>query len=606
MCGIFGYIGKRDSREILISGLKALEYRGYDSAGIFICNDKKSLQKRSVGRVKELERKIGKSKEKYSIGIAHTRWATHGEPSVKNAHPHADCDGNIFVVHNGVIENNKELRETLTKKGHKFSSNTDTEVIAHLIEEFMKGVNDFEKSLISTLKVLKGAYAVAVIDKRKPDIIYASRFSSPLIFGIGDGEYFLSSDKGALVGYARKVIHLEDGDVMKIGQDVYLIKNNNKAKSLEIDNLDWNIEKAQKGKFKHFMLKEIFEIPETIKNTLKGRLKPKKKIIKLGGLESIFDQSKKIKRLVIVSCGTSYYSGLIGEYLFEELAGIPTEVHSASEFRYRTKTFKKDTAVLFISQSGETADTLGALKKAKEAKLLTLGIVNVIGSTIARETDAGVYNHVGPEIGVASTKAFVSQVVVLILMALYNLPKNDRNKLKIIKELDILPPKIERVLERSREIEKIAKKYYKANSFFYIGRRFGHPLALEGALKLKEISYIHAEGYEAGEMKHGPIALIDKDFPTFAIATDNPTLDKTISNIEEIKSRKGPVIAIATKGNREIKNLVDYTFFIPKVSESVEVLLVSVVLQLFAYYIALAKGCDIDKPRNLAKSVTVE
>ncbi len=607
MCGIVGYIGKEEALPILINGLKALEYRGYDSAGVAVFSKNGIKEKKTVGQVDVLEKALGSGEDfKGNLGIAHTRWATHGVPSEANAHPHNDCSKRVFLVHNGIIENYKELKNYLAGRGHTFKSETDTESVAHLIEDFLKEGKDFKTALFDTLKMIKGAYALAIVDANDPEILYATRLSSPLVIGVGNGENFLASDPSAIIGKTRDFIYLKDGEVAEITRDKINIYNlENQPTPLEIVRLEWSLEQAQKGDFPHFMLKEIFEGPEVVRSAFKGRLKAGENSVKLGGLEQISDKFKKIKRLIILACGTSYYAGLIGEYLFEEIAGVPTEVHFASEFRYREEPFEEGTAVLAISQSGETADTLAALRKAKEKGLLTLGIVNTVGSTIARETDAGVYNHAGPEIGVASTKAFLSQITVLVLMAVYSSKDNSLTE-NLLKELEKIPEKIEKILLQAPVIGKLALKYKDYDNFLFIGRRYNYPTALEGALKLKEVSYIHAEGYGAGEMKHGPLAMISPDFPTMAIVLENSVSEKIYSNLEEIKARKGLILAIATEGDTKISSLANDVIYIPKTIEPLEPLLTVVPLQLFAYYAGVHRGYDVDKPRNLAKSVTVE
>jgi len=606
MCGIIGYVGKEKSLPILINGLKALEYRGYDSAGIVVhTNDGVKIKKRA-GQVKVLEKAIEDDTSLVgSLGMGHTRWATHGVPNEVNAHPHGDCQNRVFVVHNGIIENYKELKEYLKNRGHNFISDTDTEVIPHLIEDFLKNVPDFKTALLNALKMIKGAYALAIIDAKNPHTLYAVRFSSPLVIGVGKDENFLASDPSALIEKTKDVIYLKDGEIAEITKNNISIINFEKQKtSPEIVQLEWSLEQAQKGDYPHFMLKEIFEGPEVVLSALRGRLKSRENLVKLGGLEQVADKLKETKRLLILACGTSYYAGLVGEYLFEEIAKIPTEVHLASEFRYREEPLEKGTVVLAISQSGETADTLAAIRKAKEHGLLTLGIVNTVGSTIARETDAGVYNHAGPEIGVASTKAFISQLTVLVLMATY-LSKTTLDN-SLLQELEKIPEKIKIILNKSSQLEILAEKYKNFDNFLFLGRRYSFPVALEGALKLKEISYIHAEGCSAGEMKHGPIAMISEKFPTMAIVPQNSVLEKMYSNLEEIKARKGPILAIATEGDKEISVLANDVFFVPKTIELLEPLLTVVPLQLFAYYVGTKRGLDVDKPRNLAKSVTVE
>jgi glucosamine--fructose-6-phosphate aminotransferase (isomerizing) len=607
MCGIVGYIGKNEALNTLINGLKALEYRGYDSAGVAILKDDKIKVKKTVGQVNVLETALIGQDFSGNVGIAHTRWATHGIPNEINAHPHLDCSGRISLVHNGIIENYKELKEYLTKRGHNFKSETDTEIVAHLLEDFLKENKDFKTAFFDALKMIRGTYALAVISAENPEVLYAARVSSPLIIGVGEGENFLASDPSALIGKTKDVIYLKDGEVAEITKDSIKVINLEKEPTpFEIVRLEWDLEQAQKGDFPHFMLKEIFEGPQTVKSAYLGRLKTAENLVKLGGLEQVAEQLKKMKRLIILACGTSYYAGLIGEYLFEEIAGLPTEVHFASEFRYRAEPFDEGTVALAISQSGETADTLAALHKAKEHNLLTLGIVNTVGSTIARETDAGIYNHAGPEIGVASTKAFLSQITILALMAAYF--AKDKNVLysDLLKELEMIPAKIEKILEQAEKIEKIADKYKDCQNFLFLGRRYNYPTALEGALKLKEISYIHAEGYGAGEMKHGPIAMISPTFPTFAIMPKNSVSEKMGSNLEEIKARRGPILAIATEGDESVASLADEIFYIPPTLEPLEPLLTVVPLQLFAYYVGTKRGFNVDKPRNLAKSVTVE
>lgn len=542
------------------------------------------------------------------LGIGHTRWATHGIPNEINAHPHSDCTKRIFVVHNGIIENYTELKEYLQNRGHNFLSDTDTEIIPHLIEDFLKDKKDFNTALLDTLKMIRGAYAFAIIDSKNPNTLYAVKLSSPLVIGVGKHENFLASDPSALVGKTKDVVYLKDGEIAEIKKDSINITNFEKQKTPpEIVRLEWDLEQAQKGNYPHFMLKEIFEGPEIVLSALRGRLKSKEDLVKLGGLEQIAEKLKKAKRLLILACGTSYYAGLVGEYLFEEIAKIPTEVHFASEFRYRDEPFEKGTVAIAISQSGETADTLAAIHKAKEHGLLTLGVVNTVGSSIARETNAGVYNHAGPEIGVASTKAFISQLIILTLMSVYLSKSNGHlTNHALLQELEEIPEKIKTILSRSTELEKLAGKYKNYDNFLFLGRRYNYPVALEGALKLKEISYIHAEGYGAGEMKHGPIAMISENFPTMAIVPQNSVSEKMFSNLEEIKARKGPIFAIATEGDKGITSLANDVFFIPKTIEPLEPLLTIVPLQLFAYYVGTKRGFDVDKPRNLAKSVTVE
>ena len=607
MCGIIGYIGKGRSLPILINGLKALEYRGYDSAGIAVLAKNKFKISKSVGQVKVLEKYLkNNGGPDGHLGIGHTRWATHGSPTKSNAHPHGDCSERIFVVHNGIVENYKELKAYLQDCGHNFQSETDTETIPHLIENFLSAGKNFDSALFDTLKMIRGAYALAIIDAKNPEILYAAKLSSPLVIGVGNDENFLASDPSALIGKTKNVIYLNDGEIAKISRNNISISNLKKQKTPpEIVHLEWDLEQIQKGNFPHFMLKEIFEGPEVVRSAFRGRIKSQKKLVKLGGLEQIADKLRKIKRLIILACGTSYYAGLVGEYLFEEIAKLPTEVHSASEFRYRDEPFDEGTGVIAISQSGETADTLAAIYKAKKHGLLTIGVVNTVGSTIARETDAGVYNHAGPEIGVASTKAFLSQLTVLSMMAVY-FSGNTSSSQALLEELEKIPEKIEVILSQSAKLETLAEKYKHYENFLFLGRRYNYPVALEGALKLKEVSYIHAEGFSAGEMKHGPIAMIDKNFPTMAIAPQNSISDKMFSNLEEIRTRKGPILAIASGGDEKILSLANDVFYVPKTIEQLEPLLTVVPLQLFAYYMGVKQGLDVDKPRNLAKSVTVE
>jgi len=584
MCGIVGYIGKRQALPIGLAGLETLEYRGYDSAGFAICNPGRVTLVKQVGYVQQLKDKIENQNIAGNLCILHTRWATHGTPNEVNAHPHHDCAGRVYLVHNGIIENYKELKNYLGQRGHAFISETDTEVMPHLIEELLKDENDFKTALFNALKMIEGTYAFAIINKEDPHTLYAARLSSPLVIGVGNEENFLASDPSALIESTRKVIYLKDGEVAEMTKDSIVITDlDQRPTPLKVEQLEWTLEQAQKG-----------------------RLKPREHLVKLGGLELAQKRLNAMRRLIILACGTSYYAGLVGEYIFEEIAGIPTEVHFASEFRYREEPFEPGTVALAISQSGETADTLAALRKAKKAGLLTLGLVNVVGSTIARETDAGVYNHAGPEIGVASTKAFLSQLTTLILMALYVSKKRGAFHTALMQELMEIPKKIQSILDASEQIQQLAATYATHSNFLFLGRRYNYPVALEGALKLKEISYIHAEGYGAGEMKHGPIAMVGPDFPTIAVVPSNSVSDKMYSNIQEIKARRGPMIAVATEGDEHISSLADHVLYIPKTLEPLEPLLSIVPLQLFAYYMGTKRGYNVDRPRNLAKSVTVE
>ena len=609
MCGIVGYIGKQNAVPILIEGLKRLEYRGYDSAGLAVIEKNKIINIKAVGRVAELENKINGKNISGTIGIAHTRWATHGKPSDRNSHPHGDCRNEIFLAHNGIIENYRELKEKLSEKGHKFKSETDSEVIAHLIEEFSRK-NNFKEAVIEALKLIKGTYGLVIINQNEPDKIIAARMGSPLLLGIGKKEYIIASDASAVIRHTDKVVYLDDGEIAVIGPDNFeVVSIKRKVLNKEIKKLDWSIEQAQKGGFSHFMLKEIFEQPTAIADAIRGRLVVAEGMARLGGLREVESRLRNLEKIIIVSCGTSYYAGLIGEYMLEEYAGVPVEVEYASEFRYRKPILNNKTAVIAISQSGETADTLEAVREAKNKGALALGIVNTVGSTIARETDAGVYNHAGPEIGVASTKSFTSQLSVLALLTLLLGRQRQMSFVmgkRIAEELDKIPDYIEKMLSNSKKIKKIAAKYLKYGNFLYLGRKYNYPIACEGALKIKEISYVHAEGYPTGEMKHGPIALISKNFPSIFISPRDSVYEKNISGMQEIKARGGKIIAIATKGDKEIKKLADDVIYIPKTLEMLTPLLSVVPLQLFAYYFGVAKGYDVDKPRNLAKSVTVE
>ncbi|HHX58849.1 MAG TPA: glutamine--fructose-6-phosphate transaminase (isomerizing) [Candidatus Moranbacteria bacterium] len=617
MCGIIGYVGKQKAKPILMEGLKRLEYRGYDSAGLAVLDKAKVKSVRAVGMVVELEKKIAKLDLKGQVGVAHTRWATHGKPSVANSHPHTDCKNKIAVVHNGIIENYLELKKRLSRRGHKFKSETDTEVIVHLIEEERRKVNDLFEAVQRVLPKLVGAYGIAVISEADPDMIVIAKKGSPLLFGVGDDEYIVSSDAAAIISYTKQVVYLNDGEVAKITPKGYQVVEIGQGEvEKESVKISWTQESAQKSGFKHYMLKEIHEQPQAIESAIRGRVD---KFIKegsqtpiLGGLaptKEIRDRLAKIKRIIIVSCGTSYYSGLVGEYMIEEYAGIPVEVETASEFRYRRPVIDENTAILAISQSGETADTLEAIREGKLKGALSLGVVNVVGSTIARETDAGVYNHAGPEIGVASTKAFTSQISILTLITL-SLGRQRQMSFvmgkRIAEELKRIPGLVKKTLKKEAEIKKIAKKYGKYDNWLYLGRKYNFPIAMEGALKLKEISYAHAEGYAAGEMKHGPIAMIDSNFPSLFIIPSDSVYEKVVSGVEEIKARGGKVLAIATEGNKEIAKLADDVIYIPKTLEMLTPLLSVVPLQLLAYHIGVSRGYDVDKPRNLAKSVTVE
>jgi glucosamine--fructose-6-phosphate aminotransferase (isomerizing) len=608
MCGIVGYIGQKPGTKIVLDGLAALEYRGYDSAGIALVDGDKSQVFKQVGRVDGLIRDVNQASPEAPLVIGHTRWATHGGVTIPNAHPQANNDQSIFVVHNGIIENFSEIRQKLKAEGYHFESQTDTEVIPNLIDFYFKQVNSFEAAFKAALQDVRGAYSIVAITTNEPDTLFAARLSSPLVIGVGEGENFLASDPSAIMEHTKKVIYLEDYDVAVISRENVDVQNlkNSEHTSPKVELLEFDNEQALMGDYPTFMLKEIFEAPATIKTATLGRSLNDNNVVKLGGLESVLGQLKYIDRIVIVACGTAYYAGLIGEYLIEELAGIPVEVQLASEFKYRDEPFSRSTALLAISQSGETADTIAALKKVEDYGVLRLGIVNAVGSTIARMTDAGVYCHAGPEKAVASTKAFIAQVTVLAQIALH-LSNGDTKLFKpMLEELNNLPAKTQSILDQAEKIKEVAEKYKDYRDFLYIGRHNSFPSALEGALKLKECSYIHAEGYAAGEMKHGPLAMIDENFPTFAIATNSSFLDKTYSNIQEIRARKGPVVALATEGNEDIKELADDVIYLPETLEELQPILHAVATQLFAYYIATALGYNVDRPRNLAKSVTVE
>ncbi len=613
MCGIVGYVGGQQAYPIIVKGLHRLEYRGYDSAGIAITTDKQLKIYKQAGKVSDLEDFIKDKNVKGNIGIGHTRWATHGVPNQLNAHPHKSGDSNLALIHNGIIENYDSLKKALIKRGHVFESETDTEVLVHLIEEIKKNekVNLFEAVRLALNEVI-GAYAILVIDKENNEEIIAARKGSPLVIGIGKGEYFVASDATPIVEYTRNVVYLEDEQIARISKkDELEIKTiSNITKTPYIDELELSLEAIEKEGFEHFMLKEIFEQSKCILDTMRGRINAKTGEITLGG---ILDYEKKIlnaDRIIIVACGTSWHAGLIGEYLFEDLARIPVEVEYASEFRYRNPIISEKDVILAISQSGETADTLAALELAKEKGATILGICNVVGSSIPRLTNAGSYTHAGPEIGVASTKAFTTQIVVLTLMALRIAKEKgtltNTEYRQIITELELIPKKVKKVLESDDLIKEIAEKFKDTTNFLYLGRGYNFPVALEGALKLKEISYIHAEGYPAAEMKHGPIALIDEQMPIVVLATRKGNYEKVVSNIQEVKARGGRLIAIVTEGDKTVKEIADYCIEIPACFEELMPLLSIIPLQLLSYHIAVMRGCNVDQPRNLAKSVTVE
>ena len=613
MCGIVAYVGNKEAYPIIIKGLKRLEYRGYDSSGVAIGDEDNISLLKQKGKVSDLEDYAIDKNTKGSIGIGHTRWATHGIPNQTNSHPHNSSDGKLSLIHNGIIENYDSLKQVLIQKGHIFKSDTDTEVLVHLIEEIKnhEQVGLFEAVRLALNEVV-GAYAIVVMEKGVNNEFIAARKGSPLVIGIGDGEYFVASDASPFIEYTKNVVYLKDGEIVKIHKDKMLeiISLTNSTKTPYIQELELTLESIEREGFDSFMLKEIFEQPKSVIDTLRGRINPKTKKITLGGILDYEQKIMNADRIIIVACGTSWHAGLIGEYLFEDLARISVEVEYASEFRYRNPIINEKDVVLAISQSGETADSLAALELAKEKGATLLGICNVVGSSIPRLTHAGSYTHAGPEIGVASTKAFTTQIIVLTLMAVKMAHKKGTITMskyhEIITELELIPEKIEKILKKNDEIEKIAAKFKDATNFLYLGRGYNFPVALEGALKLKEISYIHAEGYPAAEMKHGPIALIDDEMPIVVIATKRGNYDKIVSNIQEVKARGGRLIAIVTKGDKMVKELADYCIEIPACLEQLTPLLTNIPLQLLSYHIALMRGCNVDMPRNLAKSVTVE
>lgn len=614
MCGIVGYVGNKDVVPILIDGLKRLEYRGYDSAGIGVIENGRLELRRCVGKICNLENVLREKPTRGNIALGHTRWATHGRPSEENAHPHTDCQDRLVVVHNGIIENYLTLKKGLIKEGHKFKSETDTEVLAHLVEKYLaksRGKKSILFALQRALKEVEGSYAVGVISVDDPEKIVCARKESPLVIGLGRKEYFIASDVPAILGYTRKVIYLDDGETAEVstsGVEVY-DKSGRKIKK-KVFQISWDPVMAEKGGYKHFMLKEIHEQPRAIRDTFRGRMAPDKGEVYLEEIGLSKEEIRKIEKVYIVACGTSYHSALYGEFLFEELVRLPCEVDIGSEFRYRNPIINGNTLVLLISQSGETADTLAGLKEAKEKGGKTLAICNVLGSTATREADGVIYTRAGPEIGVASSKAFTAQLTALCLLAIYfgrvrgTLGKEKARN--ILMHLLRIPHQVEEVLENQKEIIACAQSYFKKIDFLFLGRHINYPIALEGALKLKEISYIHAEGYPAGEMKHGPIALIDKNMPVLAIATNSKVYEKVMANIEEVKARDGIVIALATKNNKEIKKKAEYVFYLSETMEILSPIVNVVSLQLLAYHIAALRGCDVDQPRNLAKSVTVE
>ncbi len=614
MCGIVGYIGHRDAFPIIIKGLQRLEYRGYDSAGIALFDGNEINLAKTKGKVEDLKNKAKEISQKGSLGIGHTRWATHGEPNDVNSHPHYSNSGDLVIIHNGIIENYESIKKELSKRGYTFSSDTDTEVLVNLIEEVKKteGVM-LGKAVQIALNQVVGAYAIAVFDKRKPDEIVVAKLGSPLAIGIGEGEFFIASDASPFIEFTNNAVYLEDEEmaIIRLGKEIKLRKIKDDAVAYpRILELQMNLEEIEKGGYEHFMLKEIYEQPRAIKDTYRGRLLADQGLIRMAGIDQNLEKFTNANRIIIVACGTSWHAGLVAEYIFEDLARIPVEVEYASEFRYRNPVITDKDVLIAISQSGETADTLAAIKLAKEKGAFVFGVCNVVGSTIARETDAGAYTHAGPEIGVASTKAFTTQITVLTLIAL-KLAKakgvfSESKYHEYLTELETIPTKVEKALESNPLIEIIADVYKDSTNCLYLGRGYNFPVALEGALKLKEISYIHAEGYPAAEMKHGPIALIDEHMPVFVIATKKGHYEKVVSNIQEIKSRKGKIIAVVTEGDEQVRDLADHVIEVPETLESLTPLLTTIPFQLLSYHIAVMRGCNVDQPRNLAKSVTVE
>ncbi|GMU27653.1 MAG: glutamine--fructose-6-phosphate aminotransferase [isomerizing] [Candidatus Jettenia caeni] len=608
MCGIVGYIGCKEAVKVLLDGIKRLEYRGYDSSGIAFIEDGALKYEKTVGRIAELEKKLLGNNFHPQVGIIHTRWATHGAPTIENAHPHVDCKSEIAVVHNGIIENYDYVKSKLEQEGHIFKSETDTEVLAHLIEKYFHG--NLESAVMEALKEVGGTYGIAVISIQNPQKIVAARKGSPLILGIGNQEYFIASDVSASLEHTRDVIYLDDNEIAILTPDYYETKTMQNIKTRKrIEEVLWNIDMIEKGGYEHFMLKEIHEQPQALRNVMRGRVNDNTGSVRLGGLMNCEKDLRKAKRIIIVACGTSWHAGLVGEYMLEELIRIPVEVEYASEFRYRNPVIEKDTIVIAISQSGETADTLAAMRYAKQKRARTLSICNIVGSTIAREADGGIYLHIGPEVGVASTKAFTAQIAVLYLFTYYmkGLRCTSPSMYSdVVQDIQSIPEKVQAILNKEEHIIELAKVYKDSEHVLYLGRGYNYPVALEGALKLKEISYIHAEGYPAAEMKHGPIALINKDMPVVFIATRDNVYGKILNNIEEVKSRKGKVIAIATEGDDQIAEKVNHVLYIPKTTDVLTPLLSVIPLQLLAYHMAVMRGCDVDKPRNLAKSVTVE
>ena len=613
MCGIVAYIGHRDACPIILKGLKRLEYRGYDSAGVALIDSNKNMKVyKKTGKVSDLEKEIRDRDRSGFTGMGHTRWATHGEPNDANAHPHLSGDGEFAMIHNGIIENYSSLKEMLKGRGHTFKSETDTEVLIHLIEEVYKNNPvKFEEAVRMALTQVVGAYAIVILSKNNPDYLIGAKKGSPMVIGIGENEHFIASDATPIVEYTRNVVYIQDGEIAIIEGTTLSIKTiDNTLKTPYIQEIEFNLENIEKGGYEHFMLKEIFEQPKSILDSFRGRIHLPDARITMAGIDMFEDKIKNLDRIVILGCGTSWHAGLVGEYLFEDIARIPCEVEYASEFRYRNPVVKESDFVIAISQSGETADTLAALELAKKKGATIFGICNVVGASIPRFTDAGAYTHAGPEIGVASTKAFTAQVTALILMALSMAQKKgtitSTRLREFLNEIESIPAKIEQVLKTDAQIQEIAAELKDSRNALYLGRGYGFPVALEGALKLKEISYIHAEGYPAAEMKHGPIALIDEEMPVIVIATQHSNYEKVVSNIQEVKARKGRVIAIATEGDTHLKNMADHVIYIPNCEEALLPLIATIPLQLLSYHIAVLRGCNVDQPRNLAKSVTVE
>jgi glucosamine--fructose-6-phosphate aminotransferase (isomerizing) len=610
MCGIVGYIGPKVATPMLIEGLKRLEYRGYDSAGVATLNGKGLETRKAAGKIAKLESAVLLKPMSGTMGIAHTRWATHGAPNERNAHPHHDCTQAIAVVHNGIVENGTALRHELEARGHKFSSDTDTEVLAHLIEAASEGGEPLEDAVADALRLIEGTYGIAVISQRDPDKIVCARKGSPLLLGLGEGEFYVASDVAAILEHTRQVVYLDDGEMGVLTRDGYEVRDLNARQVRKgVSRIDWDLDQIEKGGHPHFMIKEIFEQPLTIENTMRGRLVVEDGFSKLGGLNLTREDMQNIDHVVITACGTSWHSGLIGELMLEEHARIPVDTEYASEFRYRNPIVTPRTLCVVISQSGETADTLAAMREAKRRGAKTLGLVNVVGSTIAREDDGGIYLHAGPEIGVASTKAFTSQVAALALLTLKLGRLRDMSVVRgreIAQAMLELPAQVKSILDRAGEIEAIADRFEHATNFLYLGRGYNFPVALEGALKLKEISYIHAEGYPAAEMKHGPIALIDENMPVVFITPHDSVFDKVVSNVHEVKARGGRVLALTSRPEPSLAGKLDFEFRIPETIDMLYPILAAIPLQLLAYYIAAKRGLDVDQPRNLAKSVTVE